>query len=179
MGKAIAEEAVAHGFAVDFVSGPVSPENLPKNDAIFVHSVVSACEMLAKAESLLSNVDILIFAAAVADYMPAEVHEEKLPKYTTDFTLTLKPTPDIAKTICAQKKPEQVAIGFALQTHDGPAKARGKLERKGLNGIVLNDPSSLNAADGNFSFLSVTADDFELWGRIDKTECAKRIFDVI
>ena len=58
-------------------------------------------------------------------------------------------------------------------------KARGKLERKGLNGIVLNDPSSLNAADGDFSFLSVSSSDFELWGRIDKRECAKRIFDVI
>ena len=47
--------------------------------------------MLAKAEALLSSADVLIFAAAVADYMPAEICEEKLPKYTTDFTLTLKP----------------------------------------------------------------------------------------
>lgn len=175
MGKALAQEANARGFAVDFVSGPVSPENLPAD--VNLHSVTGACEMLATAQTLLPNADLIIFAAAVADYMPAEISEEKLPKYTEEFTLTLKPTPDIAQTICAEKREGQTAIGFALQTHDGPAKARAKLERKGLNGIVLNDPSTLDAPDGTFSFLSVSAEDFEVWGRITKAECAKRILD--
>lgn len=177
MGKALAEEALARGFNVEFVSGPVPPENLPKN--VNRHPVTGACEMLAKAKELLPSADLIIFAAAVADYMPAEVSAEKLPKYTEEFTLTLKPTPDIAKTICGLKRENQLAIGFALQTHDGAAKAREKLIRKGLNGIVLNDPTSLDAPDGDFSFLAADAADFDHWGRISKQECARKILDSV
>jgi phosphopantothenoylcysteine decarboxylase/phosphopantothenate--cysteine ligase len=175
MGQALADEAKARGYAVDFVTGPVAPANLPTG--VTLHRVTSCCEMLATAQQLLPTADLIIFAAAVADYMPAEISEEKLPKYTEEFTLTLKPTPDIAKTICAEKRANQIAIGFALQTHDGPEKARGKLQRKGLNGIVLNDPSTLDAPDGQFSFLSTQATAFESWGRISKAECAQRILD--
>ena len=175
MGKALANEATSRGLTVDFVSGPVSPENLPCD--VNLHSVTGACEMLTTAQKLLPEADLVIFAAAGADYMPAEFFAEKLPKYTNEFSLTLKPTPDIAKAICEEKRTNQLAIGFALQTHDGPEKARGKLQRKGLDGIVLNDPSTLDAPDGNFSFLSASAADFEVWGRITKTECAKRILD--
>ncbi|MFC1467705.1 phosphopantothenoylcysteine decarboxylase [Verrucomicrobiota bacterium] len=177
MGKALANEAKSRGFNIDFISGPVSPENLPDN--VNLHPVTGACEMLEKARTLLPNADLIIFAAAVADYMPAEISEEKLPKYTEEFTLKLKPTPDIAKTICAEKRENQITIGFALQTHDGPTKARAKLQRKGLDGIVLNDPSTLDAPDGNFSFLGTNAEDFDLWGRISKEECAKRIFGAL
>lgn len=175
MGKALAVEALARGCIVDFISGPISPENRP--DDVHFYPITGAREMLSKAQDLLPEVDLIIFAAAVADYMPAEISAEKLPKYTEAFSLTLQPTPDIAKTICAEKKSDQIAIGFALQTHDGATKARAKLVRKGLNGIVLNDPSSLDAPDGDFSFLSIHSDDFAQWGRITKSDCARRILD--
>jgi phosphopantothenoylcysteine decarboxylase/phosphopantothenate--cysteine ligase len=175
MGKALADEAKTRGLTIDFVSGPVSSANLP--DGVRLHPVTTACEMLETARQLLPAADLIIFAAAVSDYMPATVSAEKLPKYTDAFSLKMAPTPDIAKTICAEKKAEQIAIGFALQTDDGPMKAREKLLRKGLNGIVLNDPSSLDAADGNFSFLSAKSTDFESWGRISKPDCAKHIFE--
>lgn len=175
MGKALAEVATEQGYTVDFISGPVAQENIPDN--VRLHPITSAIEMLQCAQRLLVKADILVFAAAVADYMPAEIRTEKLPKYTAEFNLTLRPTPDIARTICAEKRLDQIAIGFALQTHDGPAKAREKLHRKGLNAIVLNDPSTLNATDGTFQFLRADDDCFEDWGRLDKPDCARHILN--
>ncbi len=174
MGKALAEEALRLGYAVDFISGPVAEENLPQTAAL--HRVVSAADMLNKAGELFSAADLIIFAAAVADYTPATKKTEKMAKSEDDLTLRLKATADIAQTLCAHKGSKQTAIGFALQTADGEAHARRKLERKNLDGIVLNTPATLGAADGNFSFLAAGSDRFESWGRVDKTECARRIF---
>jgi len=89
--------------------------------------------------------------------------------------MELKPTPDIAATLCANKRDDQIAIGFALQTHDGEAKAKEKLAAKNLNGIVLNTPATLGAEDGLFTWISFQG--LENWGSLDKIDCAKKIFD--
>jgi len=175
MGKAIAEEATERGYGIEFVTGPVANANLPDIDAIHIHKVTSAEEMLAAAQELFATAEIVIFAAAVADYAPVEKLSEKMAKSTNGLTLRLRPTPDIAKTLCAHKSPGQIAIGFALQTTEGEANARRKLETKNLDGIVLNTPATLGAENGTFSFLSKYVDAFEDWGRIGKTECAKKI----
>lgn len=176
MGKAIAGEAVRHGYHVEFVTGPAAPQNLPDLGASgTIHQVVSASEMLATGTGLFPSAQAAIFAAAVADYAPAEILSEKMAKSDQELTLRLRPTPDIAKTLCSQKKPNQVAIGFALQTSEGKANARRKLQAKNLDGIVLNTPATLGAKDGDFSFLSKGSAGFELWGQIDKQECARRI----
>ncbi|MCF7847871.1 MAG: phosphopantothenoylcysteine decarboxylase [Kiritimatiellales bacterium] len=179
MGKALAGEALARGFSVEFISGPVAEQNLPHIGNTHIHSIQSSEEMLFAARGLFQRSEIIIFAAAVADYAPAEKTGEKLPKSETELLLKLRPTPDIAKTLCACKQPGQTAIGFALQTSDGPAKARAKLKAKNLDGIVLNTPATLGADNGSFSFLAAGAEAFDDWGCIDKTECARKIFEAI
>jgi phosphopantothenoylcysteine decarboxylase/phosphopantothenate--cysteine ligase len=179
MGRAIAGEAVRRGFDIDFVTGPVPQENLPaqREGNLRIYKVTGADEMLAQAEALFEAADIAIFAAAVADYAPAERLDKKIAKADEALTLHLRPTPDVARTLCAGKAPGQTAIGFALQTSDGEAHARRKLKEKNLDGIVLNTPAAIGAEQGTFSFLSRNANKFESWGRISKTECARRILD--
>ena len=180
MGKAIAEEATRRGFTVDFITGPVCDANLPElTDTGSIHRVVSANEMLETARPLFDMADAVVFAAAVADYKPAEKQEQKRGSGEKEWMLRLSPNPDIAKTLCANKREGQIAIGFALQTHDAESNACRKLVEKNLDGIVLNSPSSLGAPDGTFSFLSVENDAFESWGNTNKTDCAKRILDRI
>jgi len=180
MGKALAEEAIGRGFNVAFVSGPVASENLPGLDGRgTIYPVDSADEMLSAASERFPSADAVIFAAAVADYAPAKKHTEKLPKSMEGLTLDLRPTPDIAQTLCTAKRPGQIAIGFALQTADGEKLARKKLEEKKLDGIVLNTPASLGAANGTFSFLQARAGTFVQWGHISKDACAARILDAL
>lgn len=178
LGKALAETANQRGFTIDFVTGPVSAENLPELPADRVHRVTGAREMLETARPLFEQADAIIFAAAVADYTPAEKHTEKLAKSAGGLTLHLIPNPDIAQTLCAMKRDHQIAIGFALQTSEGERNARRKLENKNLDGIVLNTPATLGAESGTFSYLARTADHFEHWGTIDKPMCAIRIINL-
>jgi len=175
MGKALAEEAVFQGLEIDFISGPVPDANLPNIGKIT--RVTGAEEMLAAAQAKFPEADIIIFTAAVADFQPLEKLTEKVPKLGTNLTVELKPTPDIAATLCANKRDDQVAIGFALQTHDGETKAREKLAKKNLNGIVLNTPATLGAETGLFTWIDFQT--LEKWGAIDKADCAKQIFSKI
>jgi phosphopantothenoylcysteine decarboxylase/phosphopantothenate--cysteine ligase len=172
MGKALAEEAFKRGMDVEFISGPVSDGNLPDNAQIT--RVTSAEEMLAAAKEKFASAGLIIFAAAVADYQPAKKSAEKFPKVGTNITIELKPTPDIAATLCANKRKDQTAIGFALQTHDGETKARAKLVSKNLDGIVLNTPATLGGSSGLFTWID--SQGLENWGLLNKAECAKRIF---
>lgn len=179
MGKALAEEALGRGYDVEFITGPVAESNLPKTtDGIHIHPVTSAEEMLAAAQEFFEAAAIVIFAAAIADYAPAETLVEKMAKSTDELVLRLRPTPDIAKTLCTKKRAGQTAIGFALQTADGEANARRKLDEKHLDGIVLNSPATLGQETGTFSYLAADTDSFEDWGCIDKADCARRILDV-
>jgi phosphopantothenoylcysteine decarboxylase/phosphopantothenate--cysteine ligase len=194
MGKALAEETLKRGMEVEFISGPVPDMNLPNVDAtpsshsdsqrnatgasrLHIQKVISADEMLDAAQEKFSSADLIIFAAAVADYQPANKSDEKVPKLGMNLTIELKPTPDIAATLCANKRKDQIAIGFALQTHDGEAKAREKLAAKNLNGIILNTPATLGAETGLFTWIS--SQTLENWGSLGKAECAERIFDRI
>lgn len=180
MGKALAEEAIDRGYKVEFVTGPVAEENLPPADnTIRIHRVTSAEDMLTAALDLFAEAEVIIFAAAVSDYSPAEKLPEKMAKSADELTLRLQPTPDIARTLCAEKPLGQITIGFALQTADGEANARRKLETKNLDGIVLNTPATFGAENGTFSFLSRHTEAFDEWGCIDKTECARNIFVAI
>jgi len=176
MGKALAEAAARSGASVDFVSGPVAAANLPSHPGITVHPVVSARDMLAQAQSLFPAADGVLYVAAVADYQVLTPDAQKRPKTKRPFTLQLDPTPDIAATLCAARRPGQACIGFALETEDGLAKAKGKLARKHLDGIVLNGVDSFGAADGDFTYVSARPDVAPAaWGRLDKAECARRI----
>jgi len=175
MGKALAEEAVKRGMEVKFISGPVPAGHLPDN--VHITRVTSAEEMLAAAKEKFASADVIIFAAAVADFQPLEKSNEKVPKLGTNLTIELKPTPDIAATLCANKRKDQIAIGFALQTHDGEARAREKLISKSLDGIILNTPATLGADSGFFTWIDSKSS--ENWGLLSKVECSKRTFDKV
>lgn len=176
MGKALAEEARARGHRVTFLSGPVAEENIPQTDARILRAT-GAEEMLALARDPFETADVILFAAAVADFQPLEKLTQKFPKVGHSISIELKPTPDIAATLCAGKRADQIAVGFALQTHDGELHARAKLARKNLDGIVLNTPATLGAEDGLFTWID--SRHLEPWGSLAKKECARQIFNQI
>jgi len=179
MGKAIAEAAVERGCRIEFVTGPVEQQNLPTIKNGRIHKVMSAEEMLITAKGLFQNVDVVIFAAAVADYRPVERQTEKMARSVEELVLRMRPNPDIAQILCAEKRDDQTAIGFALQTTDGEANARRKLNKKNLDGIVLNSPATLGAENGTFSFLACNSSHFDEWGCINKIACAEKIFEAL
>ena len=176
MGKALAQEALKRNLNVQFISGPVPEENLPEIGTSITH-VTGAEEMLSAAQKKFSEADLIIFVAAVADLQPLVKLIEKSPKAHGNISLQLKPTPDIAATLCANKRKDQIAIGFALQTHDGETKAKEKRITKNLDSIVLNTPATLGTETGYFTWIDSNGS--TSWGPIDKSACAQKIFDRI
>lgn len=134
MGYALAEEAARRGAAVTLLSGPTALDAPPGVTRI---DITSADDLHAAAQQHASA-DLVLAAAAVADYAPAETAAQKVRKTDDDLTLTLRRTPDVLASLGAQKRPGQVLVGFAMETHDGEANARAKLARKHLDWIVLN-----------------------------------------
>lgn len=180
MGLALARAAAGTGAEVDFVTGPVDPARLPGGPRITTHPVTTAAEMLEAARALAGRADLMIFAASVADYRPVQALEAKAPKSSKPWTLDLEATPDIAAELCAARRPGQVAVGFALESGDGRARAERKLREKGLDAIVLNGPEALGADQAAYLCL-VRADPAPEpldWGRIPKPECARRILEL-
>ena len=179
MGQALALDAARRGAEVDFISGPVAREYLPLGPAIHLHPVRTAAEMLAAAQNLQPNADIAIFAAAVADYAPAEPSTAKQPKSTGPVSLALTPTPDIAARLKETAPAGQVRLGFALQSGNGQAEAREKLARKGLDAIVLNHPEAMGADQALYHLLTREPESCEHWSDLSKATCAGRIMDWI
>lgn len=134
MGFAVAARAAALGASVTLVSGPSSLATPPGVDRV---DVESADAMLAAALAH-AEADLVVAAAAVSDYAPVDASDRKLKKSDDELTLRLRRTPDILATLAAAKRPGQVFVGFALESHDGEANARGKLARKRLDWIALN-----------------------------------------
>lgn len=177
MGKALAEEALRGGAQVDFVTGPVAEEQVPQGSGLAIHRVISAQDMLEKSRELYAAADAVIYAAAVADYRPAVRHDKKLPKEPGDVMLKLEATPDVAATLNQARRPGQVTIGFALQTHDAVEKATAKLVKKNLDGIVLNSMDALGGESGTYTWITQgpAGGVITEWGKLDKHECARRI----
>ncbi|WP_431612314.1 bifunctional phosphopantothenoylcysteine decarboxylase/phosphopantothenate--cysteine ligase CoaBC [Chryseobacterium sp. 'Rf worker isolate 10'] len=135
MGFSLAEEASKRGAKVILISGPsVQTINDPN---VELHKVTSAKEMLAKVFEFYDKIDIGIASAAVADYAPKEVAKEKIKKNDENLTIELVKNPDILKTM-GEKKTHQFLVGFALETQNEEENAKGKLEKKNLDMIVLN-----------------------------------------
>jgi phosphopantothenoylcysteine decarboxylase/phosphopantothenate--cysteine ligase len=135
MGFSLAEEASKRGARVILISGPsFQTLNDPK---VELHKVTSAKEMLSKVFEFYEEIDIGIASAAVADYAPKEVAKEKIKKNDDSLTIELVKNPDILKTM-GEKKTHQFLVGFALETQNEEENAKGKLEKKNLDMIVLN-----------------------------------------
>lgn len=139
MGSAIATAAANRGAVVEMVSGPAAVMP-PLHPGIRIHSVISAGDMLAKCDQLQSGADVVLCAAAVSDYRPAKQASEKLPK-SSKLRIDLIANPDILQHLGAvrmAKYPQQIVVGFALETHDAEAKAIAKRLLKQADLMVLN-----------------------------------------
>ena len=145
MGFALAEECARRGAEVVLVAGPVQMEVNQSN--ITRINVESAAEMAKAAEDHFTTANAAILCAAVADFTPVETADVKMKRGDEDLVLRLKPTQDIAKRLGELKKDGQILVGFALETNNEEDNAKGKLERKNLDFIVLN---SLNDAGAGF-----------------------------
>lgn len=147
MGFALAEECAKRGADVTLITGPVR-QNIshPKINRV---DVESAEDMYEAAEKRYPYTDAAILCAAVADFTPASVADSKMKRGEDELTIHLKPTHDIAASLGQMKKPEQLLIGFALETDNESRNALDKLERKNFDFIVLN---SLNDEGAGFGY---------------------------
>ena len=146
MGYALARECAGRGAKVTLISGPV---DLPAPEGVETIKVTSAREMLEASKEPFAKADIGIFAAAVADYRPEECSDRKIKREgVEDMTIRLVRNPDIAATLCAGKRENQLFAGFALETDHEHENAVGKLRRKGLDMVVLNSLNDKGACFG-------------------------------
>lgn len=145
MGFALARSLADAGAEVQLVTGPV--QLAMSHPLVQVTRVESALDMLQAVQSH-AQAQIMVFAAAVADYRPAKRAEVKMKRSADDLNLQLVPNPDIAATMGASRQPGQVLVGFALETDGGEEQARAKLERKNLDLVVLNSLQEEGAGFG-------------------------------
>ncbi|MCP3968462.1 MAG: bifunctional phosphopantothenoylcysteine decarboxylase/phosphopantothenate--cysteine ligase CoaBC [Lentisphaerae bacterium] len=145
MGYAIAEAARDCGCEVVLVSGPV---NLDAPANIEVEQVESAAEMSQAVHKHAVDADIIVMAAAVADYTPKNKLDRKMKKQSGDLTIELERTEDILQTLGINKCPGQVLVGFAAETEDLIKYATEKLQRKNLDWIAANDVSAARRGFG-------------------------------
>jgi phosphopantothenoylcysteine decarboxylase/phosphopantothenate--cysteine ligase len=180
MGIAIAEEAARRGAAVTLILGPSALQ--ATHASIETIRVESARQMYEQAVANFPAVDVAVLAAAVADYRPVKVADEKIKKEKGTPELQLERTPDIAAHLGELKQASQRIVGFALETNDEVANARKKLEKKNFDLIVLN---SLRDAGAGFQHdtnkISILGKDnktrhFELK---TKAEVARDILDTL
>jgi phosphopantothenoylcysteine decarboxylase/phosphopantothenate--cysteine ligase len=136
MGYALAKAFEAQGAAVTLVAGPVS---IKLDESRFeVHRVTTAAEMFEAAKSLHEQMDVVVFAAAVADFRPENAAVQKIKKAGEELTLRLVPNVDLAFELGKTKSTKQIHVGFALETEQEEANAKAKLERKNFDLVVLN-----------------------------------------
>lgn len=179
MGYAIAQAAIARGAQVTLISGP-SNLAVPAK-ANFVH-VESAKAMHAAALEYFSKADIVIKAAAVADYRPKEVSSQKIKKQAdANLTIVLEKNPDILADL-GQKKTKQFLVGFAAETNDLISNAQEKLRKKNLDMIVANDVTLSGAgfnADTNIVKLLYPDGEICSLEQMSKTKVANILLDCI
>ncbi|MDT0688281.1 bifunctional phosphopantothenoylcysteine decarboxylase/phosphopantothenate--cysteine ligase CoaBC [Salegentibacter sp. F188] len=142
MGFELAEAAASLGAKVILVSGPTHLE--VKNEEIQLIRVVSTQDMFDAVNANFQHVDVVIAAAAVSDYKPKVVADQKIKKAEEQFSIELTRTQDILATL-GEKKTSQKLIGFALETNNELENAKGKLKKKNLDFIVLNSMKDIGA----------------------------------
>ena len=177
MGYAIAQAAQKRGAEVTLLSGPVAIE-APRGVKLVPFTTTQ--ELLDRASELAQEQDLLIQAAAPADYRAKEIAPQKIKKQGGEpMTFTLVENPDVAATLGKAKRSGQVFVGFAAETNDVLAHARDKLARKNLDMIVANDVTRPGAGfdvDTNIVTL-ITKDGQEALPMMSKAEVAQRILD--
>ena len=176
MGFALAEECSRRGAKVVLVAGPVS---LTCSESIQRIDVESCKEMYEAAVGEFPNCDAAILCAAVADFRPEEIAEQKIKRVGDELLLKLKPTQDIAATIGAMKGEGQRIVAFALETNEEESNAQRKLEKKNADFIVLNStriPGTTFQADDN-QITIINKEGKKSYAKKPKTEVARDIIN--
>ena len=178
MGYAIAKMCMLRGAEVTLVSGPTS---IAKPEFVHVVDVVTAKEMYEEVTKRAKDQDIIIKAAAVADYRPKSVSSEKMKKKDDDLAISMERTDDILKFLGEHKKEHQFLCGFSMETENMLENSRKKLEKKHLDMIVANNlkvEGAGFAGDTNVVTIITGQEEVSL-GKMTKEETALRILDEI
>jgi len=180
MGVALATEAARRGAEVTLVAANVS---LQVPSGVRVLAVETAAELAAATRAEFEAADVLLMAAAVADFRPVEAESTKIKKSgRSELAISLEPTNDILGALSAARRPGQTLVGFAAEYGEGGLEqARDKLERKGLDAVVLND---ISRADIGFDsqeneVVIVTAQEETAVAKGPKSTVAVAILDVV
>lgn len=175
MGAALAAAAIQVGHQVVIVSGPVSVPYPPQAEVI---DVISTGEMLAAAVKCFPDCDGVIGVAAPCDFQPVRTEDQKIKKTGGAIALELIETEDILMALGRMKTDDQWSVGFALETEDAEARARGKLKKKHCDLIVLNGASAISSDTNSVRI-------FDAQGAVvlstegDKSDVATKIMDTI
>jgi phosphopantothenoylcysteine decarboxylase / phosphopantothenate---cysteine ligase len=180
MGLALAEAARARGAEVTVVAANVA---LPRPDGVAWRQVGTAAELKDACVREFPACDVLLMAAAVADYRPSDAHLGKIKKAGRDsLRLELEPTPDVLRALASSRRPGQTLVGFAAEHGSGAVEyGRGKLRDKGLDMVVVNDVSRPDIgfeADSN-EVTILTASGDALVPRAPKPNIALAILDAV
>ncbi len=179
MGYALAQSAAARGARVTLISGPTT---LPTPLSVERVNVQTALEMHDATINAFGECDVLIAAAAPADFRAIEAPNHKIKRgKRTSITLELTANPDIVRECALGKREGQIVVGFAAETGDPTTEAMRKLREKHLDAIVAND---VTANDAGFDVetnrvLWITPDKSEAWSLLSKSEVAARIWDEV
>ncbi len=174
MGYALAEAARDRGAEVTLITGPTA---LPLPAGMRTVAVRSALDMEAAIKAAFPDADVVIMAAAVADYRPAARADEKIKKTDGSLTVEFVRNPDILASLSkARTGSRPLLVGFALETEDVLANARAKLERKGIDLIVANHASDGFGGDSNLVSL-ISADETKELPRLSKRTVADHLLD--
>ena len=178
MGYAIAKVCMQRGADVTLVTGPTSIE---KPQFVNVVPITTAREMFEEVTGRAEEQDIIIKAAAVADYRPRYVSDEKVKKKDDDLALEMERTDDILAYLGTHKTEGQFLCGFSMETENMLENSRKKLKKKNLDMIVANSLKMEGAGfGGNTNVVTVITEDFEKeLGKLTKEETADRILDQI
>jgi phosphopantothenoylcysteine decarboxylase/phosphopantothenate--cysteine ligase len=180
MGFALADEAAALGAAVTVIAANVSLAHSPRVRYV---AVGTAAELQAACETELSSADVLLMAAAVADFRPAQAADAKLKKdEREELVVALERTPDILSGLAAHRRADQVLVGFAAEHGDGALRyGREKLTRKGLDAVVVNDIAradiGFESAENEVTILTAAGERHV--PRASKAEVARAILGVV
>ncbi|MBE5791852.1 MAG: bifunctional phosphopantothenoylcysteine decarboxylase/phosphopantothenate--cysteine ligase CoaBC [Clostridiales bacterium] len=176
MGYAIAEAARDRGACVELVTGPVS---IPAPAGVSVTRIESTNDMFKAVTEIAKRADVVIQAAAPADFTPETVKDQKIKKTGDSMTLTLVSTPDIAKYLGSVKRENQVLVAFAAETENAVENAKGKRERKNADLIVANDVTRPGAGFGvDTNVVTIISDEgMTEYPQMSKKDVADKILD--
>jgi phosphopantothenoylcysteine decarboxylase / phosphopantothenate---cysteine ligase len=180
MGFALAAEAARRGAAVTVIAANVS---LPAPPGARVRQVSTAAELRDACAAEFAETDVLLMAAAVADFRPAHAAASKLKKDQGTPALELEPTDDVLRGLAERRQPGQVLVGFAAEHGEGAVRyGRGKLERKRLDAVVVNDISAagigFDAAENEVTILSADGGERHV-ARARKDQVARAVLDEV